>query len=423
MKYAILGFGGRGSLYTELFAKNGANLAAVCETRTDRLEKAVNLYGLPTEKTFLASGDFFAAGKLADLCIIATQDSQHVEHASAALELGYDLLLEKPIAVKLDDCRAIYEKAKRLKRKVFICHVLRYSPFFRIIKDELDSGEYGKIATINLTENVAWWHQAHSFVRGDWRTTKEAAPMIVAKCCHDLDIVSWLADSECKAVSSMGSLGFFKPKNAPNGSSDRCLTCAVKADCIYNAERFYITERVEKGITKWPVSALCEKPTRERVLDALKKGPYGRCAFKCDNDVVDRQVVNMEFAEGLTAHLTMTAFADECYREIHVHCESGEIFGNMLDNILTCNIFGKKSKKIDVKVFEEGEYGHGGGDYLLVKDIIAVYSGQIGQALTSIENSMQSHSIGFAAEKSRLNGGSTIFLDSRACCGCCSLGS
>lgn len=408
MNYAVLGYGSRGGYYAELFGQEGVKAAAVCEARPDRLEKAAAIHKLPKDKLFPSSEEFFKAGKLADLCVVATQDAQHVGHALSALEKGYDLLLEKPIATSIEDCNAVYETAKRLNRKVFVCHVLRYAPFFSLIKKELQTGAYGKIAALNITENIAWWHFAHSYARGSWSVSPPAAPMIIAKTCHDLDIICWFAEAKCKSVSSMGGLGFYTKENAPKGSSDRCLDCKVKSDCIYNAERYYITDGFEKGNTGWPVNALCESLTRERLLDALKTGPYGRCVWKCGNNVADRQVVNMEFEGGMTAHLTATAFAKDCYREIHVHCERGEIFGNMTDNILTCNIFGGESKKLDVAQVAQTLNGHGGGDSLLIKGLIAAYNGKNAATLTSIENSMQSHAIGFAAEYSRLNGGKAV---------------
>lgn len=411
MKYTILGFGARGSHYANLFAKAGnCDLISVCEMRTDRLKKAGELYKVHKDKLFSSEKEFFAAGKLGELCVISTQDEQHMEHALAALDVGYDLLLEKPIDVTRERCRAVYEKAKKLNRQVFVCHVLRYAPFFANIKKELDSGIYGRIAVINMTESVAYWHQAHSYVRGNWRVTPPAAPMIIAKCCHDLDIISWFVDGkECKTVSSIGTLGFFKSENAPDGSADRCVDCSVRADCPYDAEKIYIDSRLDKGNIGWPVDVLCEQPTREKVLDAIKTGPYGRCVWKCDNNAVDRQIVNMEFDGGTMAHLTMTAFGEECYRKIHIHCEKGEIFGSMTENVLTCNIFGKNSKKIDINHASGETYGgHGGGDWLMIKDILSYYIGQKSSGLTSIERSMQSHAIGFAAEESRQKGGNLI---------------
>jgi predicted dehydrogenase len=408
MKYTILGFGARGSLYANMLARIGAELTAVCEARSDRLENAGALYGLGKNRLFNSYKDFAAAGKFGELCIVATQDEQHKEHALAALDAGYELLLEKPVAANWEDCRAVYDKAKKLKRRVFVCHTNRYAPFFRLIKDELDTGVYGRAAAINTTENVGYWHYAHSFVRGNWRVSPPSAPMILAKCCHDLDIISWFAGAECTAVSSNGSLGFFTPENAPPGSSGRCTDCAVRAGCPYDAERFYIKELFDCGKTWWPVDVLCENPTREKLMEAVKTGPYGRCVWKCGNNVVDRQIVNMEFAGGLTAHLTMTAFSADCYRQMHVHCERGEIFGNTRDNTVTFNIYGGSRRTVDVKKFADDKYGHGGGDFLMLADIAAAYGGKKGASLTSIENSMQSHAIGFAAEESRRNGGKAV---------------
>jgi hypothetical protein len=388
--------------------------------REDRLQKAKKYHKLSAEQLFASEVDFFAAGKLADLCVIATQDAQHLEHALGALELGYDLLLEKPIAANLEDCLTVYKKATELNRKVYVCHVLRYAPFFELIKRELESGAYGKPTVINHTENVAYWHQAHSYVRGNWRNSNDAAPMIIAKCCHDLDIISWLAKSKCKSVSSIGSLGYFKPENAPEGSNERCLNCAVKADCAFDAERFYITNGFDKGHKVWPVDVLCENATREKLYDALKTGPYGRCVWHCDNDVVDRQITNIDFESGLVAHLTMTGFCNDDFRRVHIHCEKGEIYGNMKENVLYCNIFGQPNgkagffkklnctKKINVGDYEKGAYGHGGGDLLLAKDIVKAFNGEKTRALTTLENSMQSHIIGFCAEKSRQQGGKAI---------------
>lgn len=409
MNYVILGFGARGKLYAELMAKQkNTKLVAVCEKREDRLKSAGNLYNLPSDKMFLNESDFAAAGKLGELCIISTQDHQHIEHAMMALEVGYDLLLEKPIATKWEDCNAIFKKASKLGRKIFVCYVLRYAPFFNQIKKELDTGAYGKVALINLIENVGYWHQAHSFVRGNWRSSKQAAPMIIAKSSHDCDMISWLAGVKCKSVSSVGSLGYFKEINAPKNSSLKCFDCPIKDHCDYNAEDFYINKCLKIGKTGWPVDVLCQNPTEEKVLEALKHGPYGRCVWKCDNDVVDRQIVNMDFEEGIIANLTMTAFSKESYREIHVHCEKGEIYGNTLDNILTCKVYSQESKQIDANSVDYGDYGHGGGDGFLIEDIVSIYSDKNNYSLTSIENSMHSHAIGFAAEESRLNNGKVI---------------
>ena len=409
MKVNVIGFGSRGRVFSEIFTKLGAQLTAVCDIRRERLELARELFGLPDGMLFSDESDFFALGKTADLCVAATPDALHTRHALAALKCGYDLLLEKPIACSEEDCRIIYKTAEELGRRVFVCLEMRYTPFFTAIKNELDTGKYGKIATINLTENVIYWHQAHSFVRGNWRDTETSSPMIVAKCCHDLDMISWLTGRGCMGVSSMGSLSFYKRENAPAESGERCLDCRVKAGCAYDAERFYIEDRLKKGNTGWPVDVVATDPAEKTVYEALRTGPYGRCVFKCDNNAVDHQVVNMFFEDGVTAHLTMTAFSKDGGREIHIHCEKGEIFGR--EPRLTCHIFGGKTKKIDASKYGNDQYGHGGGDFYLAQDIVSFYNGEKSKTLTDIKNSMQGHFIGFAAEKSRLKNGALIVPD------------
>lgn len=416
MKIAIIGYGSRGRLYaSELKKANDVEVVAVCDIRADKLEQAKCECG---EKTLLfnATETFFAQGKLADMCVIATQDATHEEYAIKAMSLGYDLLLEKPIAVTEKGCQAIYEASKRYQRNVYVCHVLRYAPFFATIKRELDSGKYGKIAVINLTENVGHWHQAHSYVRGAWADTTKSSPMIIAKSCHDLDIISYFVGKKCKSVSSIGSLEFFTRKNAPKNSGERCLDCPVKKDCVYDAEKYYITDEdswTDKTLDTWPRNTLATSPTREKLYEAIKNGPYGRCVFKCDNDAVDRQIVNIAFEDGVLASFVMTAFTADSYREIHIHCEKGDIFGSMAENKLTCSLFGTCKETAQVTVIdlakESEEFaGHGGGDARLVRDVLSNMRGEAAEKLTVIENSLRSHFIGFAAEKSRLLDGAVV---------------
>lgn len=403
MNIAIIGYGSRGEIYGDGFAEH-AKIVAVCDIKQERLAYAKKKYAIHKDALYTDENAFFAAGKLADLCVVSTPDKLHFRHAIAALKTGYDLLLEKPIACSVADCEEISAVANKLGRKIFVCHVLRYADFFSTIKRELDTGEYGEISTINETENVAHWHYAHSYVRGNWHRAEDSTPMIVAKCCHDLDLAVWYIGKPCVGVSSMGSLRFFTAKNAPADSTDRCVTCPHMQDCAYSAERFYIGQ-IRAGNTDWPSNVLAIEPTEEKVRKAIENGPYGKCVFRCDNDVVDHQVVNMEFEGGTTAHLTMTAFSDKQYREIAIHCEKGEIYGSTLDNLLHCYVFGKSNKVINVANLHETSFGHGGGDHWMVLDIVDYYEGRASFGLTSIENSIMSHKIGFAAEQSRLQGG------------------
>lgn len=409
MNFAILGLGNRGVVNCNCFFDAGVPLVAVCDKKQENLDYARRRYGVAEKDCYLSDYEFFKKGRLADLLIIATGDRDHYANAIDALNAGYDILLEKPIADSYERCLEIYNLAEKLHRKIFVCHVLRYAPFFNVLKRELDSGKYGDVVTVNMTENVAFWHQAHSYVRGLWGRVEKSTPMLLAKCCHDLDIISWfMGKKTCKSVSSFGSLDYFKRENAPEGSADYCFECKYKDSCVYDAQKFYQKSRA------WFVCVPYDMRTPENIsaLLADKNCPYGRCVWKCDNTAVDHQVVNMLFEGGATAHLTMTAFSADCYREIHVHCTKGNIYGNAEDGILHCRVFGGEKNDIDTgKYVLKGFSGHGGGDALLVSDIIEAVDGKKSGALTSIADSLESHCIGYAAEKSRLEGGIPVPVD------------
>lgn len=410
MKYAVLGYGSRGCTYNSLFKLDDrAELTAVCDVRKSRIELCKRNNSDEKIRYYDDENSFFEAGKLADLCVVSTQDSDHVGHALRALSVGYDLLLEKPVACTEEDCFRIYNKAKELGRKVFVCHVLRYAPIFYMLKQELDSGKYGKVVTVTLTENVCWWHQAHSYVRGNWRDAKKSSPMIIAKCCHDLDLLDWFVDANPISVSSMGGLSYFRSQNAPKGSGDNCYECDVAHKCIYNCENIYWNKQGAKGNFNWPLDVIIygvDNPTHEQVSEALANSPYCKCVFKCDNDAVDHQVVNVSYDNGATAQLTMTAFSEKGGRAIHVHCEKGDIFSSLTKNELHCRVFDQEEKIVDVDKISQDNFGHGGGDKRLIEDIVEIYCGDGSRkALTTLEKSLASHTLGFAAERSRINGG------------------
>ena len=419
MKVVIIGYGSRGRMYASEFKKSAeVEVVGACDIRESQLVMAKVDFGDKIE-VFSNADELFARGKIADLCVVSTQDPTHKEYAIRAMELGYHILLEKPIATSVEDCQAIEQAAEKYNRKVYVCHVLRYAPFFATIKAELDSGKYGKIAVISLTENVGHWHQAHSFVRGNWAITEETTPMIIAKSCHDLDIISYLVGEKCKSVSSFGSLEFFKRENAPKNSGERCLDCPVQKDCLYDAEKYYITDKDKwngKPLDEWPRNVLVNEPTEEKLYKAIREGDYGRCAFKCDNTAIDRQVLNIAFENGVLASFVLTAFSADSYRELHIHCEKGDIYGNMKDNRLICSTFGTcaetaQTTVIDLNAKTNGFAGHGGGDALMVEDVINDMQGRASMGLTLISNSIRSHFIGFAAEKSRLEGGMPVTVN------------
>ena len=380
---------------------------AVADIDAEKVRYAKERYSVPDEMCFSSAESLLEREKLADVIIIATQDRQHRAHALKALERGYDILLEKPVAVTADDCIEIRDAAHKAGRTVTVCHVLQYTAFYRKIKELIRSGAIGEPVTVNASENVSYWHQAHSFVRGNWRNDNIESPMILQKCCHDFNILCWLLDKNCVSVSSVGSLKYFKESNAPKGSAARCVDCQYVQSCPYSAVKIYLDNSdigYRNGNRGWPCDILAENPTEEKLLDALRTGPYGRCVFRCDNNVVDHQIVNMLLDDDVTASLTMTAFTAYNYRDIKVMGTLGEIVGDQRLNTVTVTPFGGKSVTYDITKLTDDLSGHGGGDnHMMTEMFDALDAG--GGVSSSIDDAIASHLIAFAAEKSRLRGG------------------
>ena len=279
---AIAGLGNRG-MYAYgsriLERNNKIKVVAAADTDSDRLALMAKNHNIPAENCFNSADELIAQPKLADLLFICTQDKDHYTEAIAALEKGYHLILEKPISPSLYECKQIAETAKKYDRQVLVCHVLRYTPFYTKLKEIIDSNIIGDIMTVNAEEGVGYWHQAHSFVRGNWRDSDESAPMILAKCCHDMDILLWLLDKKCKKLSSFGSLKHFKECNAPEGSADRCVNCpdSVRSKCPYDAIEFYLDgpRGIRNGAVNWPQKIVPVAPNEENVMESLKTGPFG----------------------------------------------------------------------------------------------------------------------------------------------------
>lgn len=404
VKVALIGAGLRGIIYMEYAKRHPHELevVAVAEPNRQRREQFKARHGLEDAACFEHWNDFFAGPKLADAVLICTQDKQHFEPTMRALKAGYHVLLEKPMSPDPEECIKMGEMASQAGLVFSICHVLRYTPFFTTLKELLERETIGQLMSIQHNENVGYWHQAHSFVRGNWRRKEESSPMILAKSCHDLDILLWLADADCLRVSSFGSLSHFTAEQAPEGAPKRCLDgCPVSDQCLYYAPDLYLTED-----TNWPTSAISDDMSYDARYKALLEGPYGRCVYHCDNDVVDHQVVNLEFANTVTAAFTMSAFTRDVSRTIKLMGTRGEIRGAMEKNEIEIIHFG--SGKIERISFEDrgGHVGHGGGDMGLIKDFLKlVRTGGSHQGLTSASRSVQSHLMAFAAEQSRVDGG------------------
>ena len=409
MKLALLGAGQRGSIYAQYACSElGHQIVAVADIDPAKRDAAVRNFSIAPEMVFSDAESFFAAGKLADALILATMDRDHYSQTMRALELGYDILLEKPISPDPVECLQIQKKAHECGRKIVVCHVLRYTNFFAAIKQILDSGELGKVVTIQHAENVGNFHMAHSFVRGNWRNSTLSSPIIMQKSCHDMDILVWLTDSEAKTVSSFGSRSFFREENAPEGSGARCLSCPVADSCRFDVRKAYLPFAGE-----WPAAVVTEDTTREGLLKALETSPYGRCVFRCDNDVCDHQVTIIEFKNGITATFHLSGLTNKMHRTVRIMCEHGEIIGDDSDNTLVITHYSPNAnyegaqRKLHV---ESQEGGHGGGDLGLMQDFTAGLAGSLEGSRSSIDRSIESHIMAYAAEYSRVTG-QTVDVD------------
>lgn len=398
---ALIGAGLRGGIYTGYALNHPLDMKviAVADPDAQRRSSLQKDHGIDDEMSFEKWEELLDAKVKADALLICTQDKLHFEPTMKALEAGYHVLLEKPMSPSFEECIQMQEQAEKYNRVLTICHVLRYTRFFQTIKTLLDEGAIGRLMSIQHNENVGYWHQAHSFVRGNWRNASESSPMILAKSCHDMDLLLWLAGADCTSLSSYGSLSHFKESQAPEGAPQRCLDgCPAAAECPYYAPKVYLTDN-----PGWMDMAISNDLSYEARYQALLTGPYGRCVYHCDNDVVDHQVISMEFANEVTAVFTMTAFTEVCDRTIKLMGTQGEIRGAMEKNEIEIVYFGTGRKEVITFTDQGGHTGHGGGDYGLMRDFVNVIRENGNKtALTSASKSVESHMMAFAAERSRM---------------------
>ncbi|NLD26706.1 MAG: Gfo/Idh/MocA family oxidoreductase [Acholeplasmataceae bacterium] len=400
-KIAILGFGQRGFVYANIIREfpEEMELVSVCEINPVKKALIMQMFSIPEEYYFSDYQEMFKKGKIADILIIATMDKDHYQQALDALHLGYDLLLEKPIATEREEILAIRDKANQLGRKVAIAHVLRYTAFYQKIKALIKEGAIGDIVNLSQIEHVGYFHYAHSYVRGNWRKAETSAPMILAKSCHDLDIIRWLIDKHCLSVSSFGSLSHFKQENAPEGSADYCYKCSLA--CPYNALEFY-----RKNPMWMMIFSLEQDPNKVLANEGLS---YSRCVWKSDNDVVDHQVVNLLFEDDIAASFTMTAFSNEMHRSIKVHGTRGEIEGDLEKKEIILKVYGRDPENIDISALTDDFSYHSGGDKQLLVDFVRnVQNNEKMSGLTDINNAVESHFMALDAEDSRLQGGKLV---------------
>ncbi|MFI6879059.1 Gfo/Idh/MocA family protein [Streptomyces sp. NPDC050400] len=400
VRVALVGAGNRGLTYAEWIKQHPerAELVAVADPRP----AARAASGAPVE---FDDWRPLARERIADAVIVATQDRDHVEPVLALARAGYAILAEKPLAPTEDETRTLVEGVREAGVLFAVCHVMRYTPYTDLVKDVVDSGVLGQLVSIDHLEPVGWWHYAHSYVRGPWRSERGSSPMLLAKSCHDLDWISYvLGGARIEQVASFGDLRHFRPENAPEGSADRCLDCAVEPECPYSAQKLYLPTLREQGPV-WPVTHVTEATDEAGLLQALREGPYGVCVYRSDNDVVDHQVLAMRLSGGITATFQMVAFTEQTHRQTRIFGSHGWLQGD--------------GERVTVQDFRTGESvvhelgasgsnaadGHGGGDTALVEAFVrAVATGDPAAVRSGTTASLGSHLAAFAAERARHTG-------------------
>ncbi len=403
----VCGAGNRGNTYAKYALKfpDELKIVGVAEPIDFRRKRFSEQYQISEKNQWVTWEHALQNKKLADVLIITTPDNLHHGPAMQGMELGYDLLLEKAIGINWEQVNDILQLSKKKKSIIGICHVLRYTNYYRQLKKVVDSGILGELLNIEHTEKLPMDHYTHSYIRGNWRTSKEAAPMLLAKSCHDLDILRWIIGKPCTSISSFGNQTIFLKKNAPKGSTKRCTDgCTIESECHMSALKNYYQNK--KRLHHLAI----EFHDDASILKALKQGPYGRCVWYCDNDTVDHQVVSMEFQNKITASFTL-GFSPHPGRRTRVNGSLGTIVGTMGKGFTFCDIRTGKTTQYDTEIPQHLKSGHGGGDFGLVYDFVrAIQSQDPTMLASSIDESVESHLMGYKAEESR-HTGTTMKVD------------
>ena len=400
----MLGAGNRGMHAYGPYAieqSTDIQFVAVAEPDPKRRYLFAQAHDIPAEMQFESWEDLLAHERLADAAFNMTQDGMHYTSTVGLLEAGYDCLLEKPMTNRLDETVHLVQLAEQKGQLLQICHVLRYTAFFSKLNEIIASGRLGELINVAHRENVIYYHMAHSFVRGNWRNLAESSPMILAKCCHDLDILYWNMGQPASQLQSFGSLLHFREQNRPSNGADRCLSsdgtvCPAAESCPYDARQIYL----DPDNHGWPVNTITTNTAIEARLEALKHGPYGRCVYSCDNDVVDNQTVNMQFPSGATVTMTMHGHSHRESRTMRYEGSRATLRGLFEYAQGRMEIHDHLTDEVEVIEISPGRGGHGGGDFKIVKAFVDSIRGEA-PPLTTARESLESHLMAFAAEKSR----------------------
>lgn len=398
---ALIGAGDRGmDCYAPYVLQNPwkAEFTAVAERDPEKRQRFAERYGIKPENCFDDFEEMLRAPKLADAVLICTSDRLHFKPAMQAMEKGYHIMMEKPMGTTPQQCMELWKASQEYGKLFILCFVLRYTEFFETIHQLIESGRIGEVNSITHMENIPLVDQVHAFTRGIFRNEETACPILVSHCCHDLDIISWFAGSRCKKIASFGNLTYFCEKNAPAGAPERCLDgCPAASECKYYAPNYYLTED-----TGWPTSTIGTDMSFEGRIRALEEGPYGRCVFRCDNDVCDNQTVIMEFENGVTANFSLQPFASESGRTMKIVGTKGEIQADMEKN--TIQVFDQFTGRMEQLYIQPSKYKYGGGDHGIMEYFVEAVEKDLSGGRTSMDSSIEAHMMAFGAEESRKKG-------------------
>ncbi len=418
----IVGGGHRAVIYADYSLKHPDELkiVGIADPDPERREMCRLKYGFDKAHCFESAAELAAVPRFADAVINGTMDHQHYDTSVPLLEKGYDMLLEKPFAVSEDEMRRLLDVIRKNGNKVMICHVLRYAPFYLALKQRVASGQLGDILNIQMAEHVSYHHLSTSYVRGKWANSdKSKTTMLLAKSCHDIDVMAWLMQPDKPvSVSSVGSIFQFKPENAPEGAGTRCtVDCPLVDSCRYSAKKIYLEHPDRWTCYAWADLEHKKDQTEQDRIESFKNGnPYNRCMYKCDNNVVDHQSVLVNFRSGATGTFNMVGGSAKSMRKIHIVGTLGEAYGVFEENRFTVSMIesdapsGYRDEIVDLN--EAGSEGHGGGDDNLTADFIRyLRTGEQSVSCTAIENSVAGHLTVFKADESREKGGQLVTID------------
>lgn len=401
VKAIVIGAGSRGRTYSSYASRfpGSLQIVGVADINSFRKKAMAKKFNVPEENQLGDWTEVFKRAKFADAVIICTPDNLHYEPCLKALDMGYHVLLEKPAAQSEQECMDIMNKSIETGKLVVLCHVLRYAPYFAEMRNVVQSGALGKIISVQHLEPIEAVHMSHSYVRGNWHNSKTTTPIILSKSCHDLDILRWVLGKKCKEVSAFGSVALFKKENAPEGCGDRCLDCqaSIERECPFSAKRIYLERRAWNHVFDLSGS---KEEQENQIREYLKTSNYGRCVYKMENDQCDHYVMNMKFEDDITAAFSMEGLTSYGGRFTRIMGSKGDLVGDMRSFTVTDFLTHKKTE------WKSSSYdGHGGGDWLLVKNFITAVSANDPKAISStIQSSIESHIMGYRAEMSRKNG-------------------